>query len=82
MCKNQTKPAARHSTPRLLLASLDSFSHDGKNGPPLPIEMITTCLIVVAALVTIEYNLSQFLELMQVSRRAFLCNSGFQHYYC
>jgi hypothetical protein len=67
MCKGQTKQAARPSTPRLFLASLDSFCHDGKDGPPRAIEMITTCLIIISTLVAIEYNLGQFLEFFQVS---------------
>lgn len=69
MCiKGQTKAAAAAgNSPRILLASVDCFSVDGKRGPPLPIEMITTGLIFIGLLVTIEYNLGKFLFFMQVS---------------
>lgn len=66
MCRGPTQPAPSNR-PRLLLASVESFSQDGKNGPPRAIEMVTTIAIIISALIAIEYSMTNFLTSYQVS---------------
>ena len=67
MCKNGVSPVGPSSrSPRLLLTTLESYSRDGKDGGPLPIELITTCLIFVCGLVMVEYSLSSLFNFFQV----------------